>query len=103
MNISLECLCSGLLCCLFIYQQFRFIIIKEISRSNIKSMPGKFLLILSAIALVITLLLPFTPFATMLGLVVPPLQLLLTMPGILILYVITADILKVIFFRKKIK
>ncbi|HXL57648.1 MAG TPA: cation transporting ATPase C-terminal domain-containing protein, partial [Chitinophagaceae bacterium] len=69
----------------------------------IKSMPGKFLLILSAIALVITLLLPFMPFATMLGLVVPPLQLLLTMLGILILYVITADILKVIFFRKKIK
>ena len=72
-------------------------------KSLIKSMPGKFLLILSAIALVITLLLPFMPFATMLGLVVPPLQLLLTMLGILILYVITADILKVIFFRKKIK
>jgi hypothetical protein len=35
-----------------------------------------------------------------LGFVVPPLQLLGIIAGILLLYVVTADIIKVIFFKK---
>jgi len=65
-----------------------------------KSMPGKLLIALSALALVITLALPFTPFATTLGFVVPPFKLLGIITGILILYVLTADFLKIIFFKK---
>jgi Mg2+-importing ATPase len=49
---------------------------------------------------VITIALPFTPFAASLGFVVPPMQLFGIIAGILALYVITADIIKVIFFRK---
>ena len=69
-------------------------------KSLIKSRPGKLLITLSLISLFITLALPFTPFATMLGLVVPPLKLLFVVLGILIFYVITADVLKMIFFKR---
>ncbi|MGG9961273.1 magnesium-translocating P-type ATPase [Ferruginibacter sp. SUN106] len=69
-------------------------------KSLLKSVPGKLLIALSALSLVVTIILPFTPFATALGFVVPPLKLLGIIAGILLLYVITADIIKVIFFRK---
>jgi len=69
-------------------------------KSLLKSMPGRFLIILSIVALLVTLFLPFSPFASELGFVVPPFQLLGIIAGILILYVITADIIKVLFFRK---
>jgi Mg2+-importing ATPase len=69
-------------------------------RSLLKSIPGKLLIGLSILALFITLALPFTPFAAQLGFVVPPFQLIGIIGGILFLYVITADIIKVFFFRK---
>ncbi len=69
-------------------------------KSLLKSVPGKLLIGLSLLAFVITAGLPFTPFATQLGFVVPPFKLFAIITGILILYVITADIIKVIFFRK---
>ncbi len=69
-------------------------------KSLLKSIPGKLLIALSALGLLITIALPFTPFAAQLGFVVPPFQLLGIIAGILILYVITADIIKVIFFKK---
>jgi Mg2+-importing ATPase len=69
-------------------------------KSLIKSRPGTLLIILSVVAFLITILLPFMPFASELGFVVPPLQLTGVIVGILVLYVITADIVKVFFFRK---
>jgi Mg2+-importing ATPase len=69
-------------------------------KSLLRSKPGKWLIALSLLAFVITLVLPFTPLATDLGFVVPPFQLLGIITGILFLYVITADIIKVIFFKK---
>jgi Mg2+-importing ATPase len=69
-------------------------------KSLLKSMPGKLLIGLSILAFVITIALPFTPFAGQLGFVVPPFQLAGIIAGILLLYVITADIIKVIFFKK---
>jgi P-type Mg2+ transporter len=69
-------------------------------KSLLKSMPGKLLITLSIIAFVITIVLPFTPFAADLGFVVPPLQLAGIIAGILLLYVVTADIIKVMFFKK---
>ena len=69
-------------------------------KSLLKSKPGKLLIGLSIVAFVITIALPFTPFAAGVGLVVPPLQLLGIIAGILLSYVVTADILKVIFFKK---
>ncbi len=69
-------------------------------KSLLKSMPGKLLIALSALGLVITLALPFMPFAASLGFVVPPFKLMGIIAGILALYVITADMIKVIFFKK---
>ncbi len=69
-------------------------------KSLLKSVPGKLLIALSLLAFVITAALPFTPFATQLGFVVPPFKLVVIITGILILYVITADIIKVMFFKK---
>lgn len=69
-------------------------------KSLIKSMPGKLLIGLSVLALIITLALPFSPFAAELGFVVPPFLLMAIVAGILVLYVITADMIKILFFRK---
>lgn len=68
-------------------------------RPLLKSKPGKLLILLSSIAFSITVALPFTPFAAPLGFVVPPYHLAGIVVGILLLYVITADVLKRIFFR----
>jgi Mg2+-importing ATPase len=69
-------------------------------KSLLKSTPGKLLMALSVLALAITLILPFMPFAKNLGFVVPPFNLIGIIGGVLILYIITAEILKLIFFRK---
>ena len=69
-------------------------------KSLLKSMPGKLMIGLSILALVITVGLPFTPFAGQLGFVVPPFSLLGIIAGILVLYVLTADIIKIMFFRR---
>ena len=69
-------------------------------KSLLKSLPGKLLIGLSVLAFVITLALPFTPFAGQLGFVVPPYEMLGIIAGILVLYVVTADIIKIIFFKR---
>jgi Mg2+-importing ATPase len=69
-------------------------------QSLLKSRPGKLLIILSVLAFLITIILPFSSFAVQLGFVVPPFQLLGIIAGILVLYVLTADIIKVVFFKK---
>jgi Mg2+-importing ATPase len=69
-------------------------------KSLLKSRPGKLLIILSVLALFITIALPFTSFAAALGFVVPPWHMFTIIAGILLLYVITADLLKVFFFKQ---
>ena len=69
-------------------------------KSLLKSKPGKLLIGLSILSFIITIVLPFTSFAPELGFVVPPLQLTGIIAGILLLYVVSGDILKVIFFKK---
>lgn len=68
-------------------------------KSFIKSKPGKWLLITGAVALLITGYLPVSPFAGILGFSVAHSQQLLAILFILLLYVITADLLKIVFFR----
>jgi Mg2+-importing ATPase len=69
-------------------------------KSLIKSKPGRLLIGLSVLALAITLILPFMPFAQEMGFVVPPFQLMGIVAGILLLYVITADMIKILYFKK---
>jgi Mg2+-importing ATPase len=65
-----------------------------------KSQPGKYLFILSLVGLVITIGLPYSPLAQEVGLVPLPLINLGFMLSIVAAYIITADLLKVWFFKK---
>lgn len=65
-----------------------------------KSKPGNYLFIFSVIALILTIGLPYLPFAKDVGLTPLPLLNLGIMLFIVTCYVITADILKVWFFKK---
>ena len=66
-----------------------------------ESRPGKYLFILSVFGLVLTLGLPYVPFlAAAVGLVPLPMASLVAMLLITGLYIFTADLLKVWFFKK---
>ncbi len=68
-------------------------------KSFVKSKPGKWLVITGLLALLITIYLPVSPFASLLGFSVAHIQQLIAISLILIFYVITADLLKVAFFK----
>ncbi len=65
-----------------------------------KSKPGKYLVILSLLALILTLSLPYLPFMQSIGLSPLPLPNLGAMLLIVVAYILTADLLKVWFFKK---
>lgn len=65
-----------------------------------KSRPSKYIFIFSFIALSITIGLPYLPFAKDFGLAPLPMINLAAMLLIVAVYIITADILKVWFFKK---
>jgi P-type Mg2+ transporter len=65
-----------------------------------KSKPGKYLFLLSILGVIITIGLPYLPFAKQIGLTPLPILYLTTMLAIVAVYIITADILKVWFFKK---
>jgi len=65
-----------------------------------KSRPGKYLFILSIIGLIVTIWLPYLPFANEIGLTPLPFINFVAILLIVVTYIITADILKVWFFKK---
>ncbi|MFE3848706.1 magnesium-translocating P-type ATPase [Flavobacterium sp. LB3P45] len=65
-----------------------------------KSRPGKYLFILSLIGLVLTLILPYLPFADKVGISPLPFLNMIIMLIIVAIYILTADLLKVWFFKK---
>ncbi|MFN8164707.1 MAG: magnesium-translocating P-type ATPase [Bacteroidia bacterium] len=65
-----------------------------------KSRPGKNLFLLSVAGLILTLALPYLPYAPYFGLVPLPVKNLAAMIVIVVAYIITADMLKVWFFKK---
>ncbi len=65
-----------------------------------KSRPGKYLFLLSIFGLILTIGLPYMPFASEVGLVPLPFMQFGAMLLIVAAYIITADILKVWFFNK---
>lgn len=68
-------------------------------RSLFVTRPGRMLLLFSLTALVITMFLPFSPFATAFGFSIENAQVLMALALILTAYVITGDIVKIAFFR----
>jgi len=75
------------------------IFIIRTKKSFIKSKPGRLLFITAVIAFCITIYLPFSPFAGLLELTIAHARLVIAIFLILIAYAITADILKIYFFR----
>lgn len=67
-----------------------------------KSRPGKSLLIATLALAAATLILPFTPLGRLFGLVPLPLSFLLILGLIMILYIVTAEGVKKIFYRRQI-
>jgi Mg2+-importing ATPase len=71
------------------------------TRSNfLRSKPGNKILLFGLIALLSTLLLPYLPFASSIGLVPLPMYQLMAMLGIVLAYMLTADLVKIWFFRR---
>ena len=68
-----------------------------------KSKPGKYLFLLSVLGLILTIALPYMPFAAAFGLVPLPLMNFAAMIVIVLLYILTADWLKVWFFKKYVR
>jgi Mg2+-importing ATPase len=69
-------------------------------KSFVKSKPGKMLMIVGVISVVITILLTLPPLAPLLGFSIAHSRQVIAILIILALYVITADLLKIVFFRK---
>jgi Mg2+-importing ATPase len=65
----------------------------------IKSKPGKLLTITGILALIITIALPFSPLSNVLGLSTIPGKTAVAIALILLAYFITAEIVKILFFR----
>lgn len=65
-----------------------------------KSKPGKYLFLLSVLGLILTLGLPYSFLAAEIGITPIPIYNLSILLTIVLLYVVTADILKVWFFKK---
>ena len=68
-----------------------------------KSKPGKYLFILSILGLILTVTLPYLPIASTIGLSPIPFLNMGIMLIIVLIYIITADLLKVWFFKKYVR
>ena len=65
-----------------------------------KSRPGKYLLVTTILIVVLTLCFPLTPFAAPFGFKPLPLQVILILGALIVLYIITAEAIKRIFYKK---
>jgi len=65
-----------------------------------KSKPGKYVFLLAMAAFVSTIVLPYLPFAHTIGLIPLPLNQLLIILGIVLAYILTADLVKIWFFKR---
>ena len=68
-------------------------------KSVFKSRPGKYLVIATLTIVAVTLALPYLPFATLIGFQPLPLNVLALLGGIVVLYLVTAEVAKCLFYR----
>jgi P-type Mg2+ transporter len=76
------------------------VLVVRTQKSFFKSRPGKYLVITTLLVLGVTLALPFTPVGKLLGFTSLPFQFFLLMGVIVVLYIITAEWVKKLFYRK---
>ncbi len=69
-------------------------------RNFFRSRPGKYITLLGLIAFLATVGLPYLPFAHTIGLIPLPWHQLVIILGIVLAYILTADLVKIWFFRK---
>lgn len=69
-------------------------------KSVLKSKPGMLLVITASTALCVIIYLPFSPFAPFLGFSIAHAKQIIAIALILLVYLITADLLKIAFFRQ---
>jgi len=69
-------------------------------RPSFKSRPGKYLLTATLLIVVVTLIVPFTPFAEIFGFSPLPIVFLLFIGIIVFFYIIAAEITKTIFYKR---
>ena len=65
-----------------------------------KSRPAKYLLMATLLTVIVTLILPFTPLGEIFGFGWPPILSLLLIGVIVMLYIVTAEIAKTVFYQK---
>ena len=65
-----------------------------------KSFPGKFLLATTIVIVAATLIFPFTPLSKLFGFTQPSLLVLALMSSIVVLYIITGEVVKGIFYKR---
>jgi Mg2+-importing ATPase len=69
-------------------------------RPFFKSKPGRYLLLATLVIIGITLALPFTPIGKIFGFTPLPASFFWLMGIIVVLYVISAEVLKTVFYKK---
>jgi len=69
-------------------------------RFFLRSRPSKYLLLSSAIMLAVVIVLPYSPIAELLGLVILPVWNNISLIGLIVAYIITAEMTKLLFYRK---
>jgi P-type Mg2+ transporter len=65
-----------------------------------RSRPGKLLLVSTLVVVGLTLVLPYVPFNYLFGFIPLPAPLMLTMLGLIVLYVLVTEIAKKYFYSK---
>jgi Mg2+-importing ATPase len=75
------------------------VLVVRTHKSIIKSKPGKYLLVSTLLIALIALLFPFIPFAHALGFSMLPVRFYITMLAIVVMYIISAEILKRLFYK----
>lgn len=83
-----------------VLSEFFILFIIRTHRNFLTSRPARLMVILSLTGLALTLALPYLPFAESIGMTPLPLHYLALLLGIVLAYIITADLLKVWFFKK---
>ena len=69
-------------------------------KSFFRSRPGRYLLIATLLIVIVTLLIPFSPLAGLLGFQPLPITILLAIGVIVVLYMIAAEIAKRSFYKR---
>jgi Mg2+-importing ATPase len=76
------------------------VLVIRTTKPSFKSKPGKSLWRATALVVLLTLVLPYTRLSWLFGFTPMPVEFLLVVAGILVLYMLTAEVAKKVFYRR---